>query len=40
MRALWLFAVTGILLLSAVAAERTEKIVLLPRLPNGETLRY
>ena len=40
MRALWLLAVTGILLLSAVAAERTEKIVLLPRLQNGETLRY
>jgi hypothetical protein len=40
MQALRLFAVAGILLLSAGAAERTEKILLLPRLQNGQTLRY
>ncbi|HYA62198.1 MAG TPA: hypothetical protein VED66_03295, partial [Candidatus Sulfotelmatobacter sp.] len=39
-RAVWLFVATAIFLLGAVAAERTEKVVLFPRLQNGETLHY
>lgn len=40
LRQLWLLPVAGVFLLGAVAKERDEKIVLLPLLRNGETLRY